>query len=717
MKHVLVALCVAFVWPLFSRAGTPLPFQLEDLQKIVGLREPKISPDGKKIAVVVSTPDWKEDKSRQEIDLIDVASGARRSLTWKRSGIAQVRWSPDGTRLAFLARDDETREPQVYVMPMDGGDALRLTQAKRGIDAYAWSPDGKQIAYATADDPVNEKEIKTHNDAFQVTDNHFLTRAALTPSHVWLVPSAGGVEERLTQGAYSVQTDEQDSPPVLSWSRDGRSIAVTRFPGPYWGPSFRCVIVRVSVDGNESYELGKLPELTEQGASNPRFAPEGATLAFARPRNGDQNNGSAVYVLANGATRDATRALARHIRDYAWLPNGKALLLSGYVGTDAVLWEQPLSGTAKKLDLGEVQVGSGLSVAKNGAIAFVGSTATHPSEVFVMSSTGAKPRRLTDVNAFAEQMSLARSESFEWDGPNGFREDGVLTYPVGYCPESEMGAINREGMRSPDKMPGDVMAGTRATTGNAGSPTQAEQELMRVSDSGHCMQGQKYPLVVLIHGGPTATSTRMFSPLPQLLAAQGFLVLQPNYRGSTNLGDAYQHAIFQDAGDGPGKDVMAGLTALEKRGIVDESRIGVSGWSYGGYMTAWLSGHYPVWKAAVAGAALTDWMFDYTLSYYQQGDVYLFGGPPTDAKYRDLWREQSPILYAHAVTAPTLILGDVGDANVPLVNSYAWYHALRDAGVPVEFYAYPVDAHFPRDIVRTTDVYRRWVQWMNRHLK
>jgi len=227
----------------------------------------------------------------------------------------------------------------------------------------------------------------------------------------------------------------------------------------------------------------------------------------------------------------------------------------------------------------------------------------------------------------------------------------------------------------------------------------------------------KLPMVLLIHGGPESASTVKFSPLPQLLAAAGFIVFQPNYRGSTNLGDAYQHAIFRDTGAGPGNDVMAGVAAVERLGIVDQDRVGVSGWSYGGYMTAWLTGHYPLWKAAVSGAALTDWVMDYTVAYYQEGDAYFFGGSPWTAKYRGIWREQSPINYAQNVTAPTLIMGDVGDPNVPLVNSYEWYHALRDAGVEVEFYAYPADTHFPKDIVRTTDVYRRWVAWMSRRLK
>ncbi|MFC5579965.1 S9 family peptidase [Rhodanobacter terrae] len=651
------AACCAFALPAHA-ASTASAFQLSDLRKIVNLGEPRISPDGKHIAVIVSTPDWKSDKSQQELDLVDVASGARRALTWKREEISSPRWSPDGMRLAFIAKDAETKHGQLYVMPMDGGDALRVTAIKRGVDAYSWSPDGKQIAFVSEDEPANAKAIKEHDDAFQVTDNHFLTRAALTPWHLWLVPSAGGAAKRLTHGDYSLQTDQQDNAPIPVWSRDGRSIAFTRFPGAYWGPSFHSVIATMDAGGGEPRTL-----VPAEGAMNAAYAPDGDGFAFMRPRGGDQNNGNAVYVTANGKSRDVTGTLARNVDSYVWLPHRKSLLLAGGEGTRSVLWEQPLSGAAKKLDLGEVEAGTDVSVSKTGALAFVGSTPTHPGELYAMDSPDAKPRRLTDLNTFVDSLALGRTESIEWPGPDGFREDGVLTYPVGY------------------------------------------------------RRGQTYPLVLVIHGGPEESSTVKFAPLPQLLAAAGFVVFQPNYRGSNNLGDAYQHAILRDTGAGPGKDVMAGVDAVEKLGIVDTQRIGVSGWSYGGYMTTWLTGHYPVWKAAVSGAALTDWVMDYTVSYYQTGDTYFFGGSPWVAKYRDIWRQQSPITYAHNVTAPTLIMGDVGDPNVPLLNSYEWYHALRDNGVPVEFYAYPVDTHFPKDIVRTTDVYRRWVGWMSQHLQ
>ncbi|HET9819015.1 MAG TPA: S9 family peptidase [Rhodanobacteraceae bacterium] len=650
---VVVALVGA---PMLASAATP--FQLDDLQKLVRLSDPQLSPDGRSVAVVVTTPVWKTDKHDTELDIVDVASGARRALTHDREDVSSPRWSRDGTRLAFLAKDAKTRKSQIYVMPLAGGDARRVTDAKEGVVEFTWSPGSDRIAYLTQDPPINEKAIKAHNKVFQVTDGNFLLRKAVAPWHLWVVSADGGTPTRLTKGDYSLQTDQEGATPLV-WSRDGKSIVFTKFPSPYWGPSYRSVIAEVSAAGK-----GKPATLVDaQGANDFAYAPDSDTFAFMRARNGDQNNGNAVYVGGSGAIRDATAALARNFNAWAWFPGGKALLLQGELGTRSVLWEQPLSGAARVLDLGDVEAGHELSVAKSGEIAFVGSTVSHPDELYVMGSAQAKPRRLTDVNAFVDKLDLGRSASVQWKSSDGFDADGVLTYPVDY------------------------------------------------------RSGKKYPLVLVIHGGPEGASTIGFSPLPQLLAAAGFLVFEPNYRGSINLGDAYQHAIYRDTGQGPGEDVMAGLVAVEKLGIVDTDRIGVSGWSYGGYMTTWLTGHYDNWKAAVSGAALTDWVMDYTIAYYQMGDLYFFGGSPWTDKYWDIWRQQSPITYARNVQAPTLIMGDVGDSNVPLVNSYEWYHALRDNGVTVEFWAYPADTHFPRDIVQTTDVYRRWVDWMKQYLK
>ena len=657
MMHFVLAVTVGLYAGLGSApAAQATGFQLKDLRQLTTLSDPRVAPNGKYVVVVMSTPVWKTDKRNTRLVLVNVATGRQRTLTWNREGVSLPRWSPKGLRLAFLATGTKSKKPQIFIMPMQGGDAHRITDTKQGVNTFSWSPDGKQIAYIAQDPPLNAKAIKAHNKVFRITDGNFQLRHDVAPWQLWVVASNGGKAQRLTAGTFSLNTDQGGATPP-AWSNDGQHIAFTEFPSAYWGPSFHSVIATVEVSGGKPHTL-----VDAQGANSFAYAPKGAAFAFFRVRNGDQNNGNAVYVHTAGKTYDATQTLARNFNAFTWLPGARNLLLQGPYGTHSVFWVQPLHGTAQRLALGNVEVGSDINVSKSGLIAFVGTTATHPDELYVLHSLRAKPRRLTDVNGFVDKLQLGRSATIDWKGPNNFREDGVLTYPVAY------------------------------------------------------RKGRTYPLVLVIHGGPEGASTVRFSALPQLFASAGFLVFQPNYRGSINLGDAYQHAIYRDTGEGPGKDVMAGLQAVENLGIVNRKRIGVSGWSYGGYMTTWLTGHYATWKAAVSGAALTDWVMDYTIAYYQRGDTYFFGGSPWRAKYWKIWRAQSPILYARHVTAPTLIMGDVGDPNVPLVNSYEWYHALRDNGVTVAFYAYPENTHFPRDIVQTTDVFRRWVNWMKKYL-
>ncbi|WP_158882112.1 S9 family peptidase [Rhodanobacter sp. L36] len=669
MKFVRRAICctIFFLTCLDVRAAAPV-FQLTDLQRIVALADPQISPDGKKIAVIVSTPDWKADKARKEIDLVDVVSGARRALIANRENLSSPRWSVDGARLAFLAKDPATKQTQVFVMPVTSDNTLRVTDNERGVDDYAWSPDGASIAFVAQDPPPHAEAIKANDKSFHVTNGHYLLTREVASWQLWVAPASGGKARQLTDGDFSLGT-EPGGTTTPAWSHDGKRIAFTKFPGVYWASSFHSVIAEVDVASGGMRTL-----VSDETSGHFQFAPLGDATAYSRPRDGDRNNGDAIYVSTRGKTFDATATLARHFSTYAWMRDGQTLITAGALGTHTALWKQPLSGKATLLDLGDVEANDGLgtttsndttsmSVSSTGAIAFIGTTANHPGELYVLDSIDAKPRRLTDVNAFIDSIQLGRTASIEWKGPNGFREDGVLVYPAGY---------------------------------------EADR---------------KYPLVLVIHGGPTMSSNAGFQRLAQLLAAAGFVVFQPNYRGSPNLGDAYQHAIYRNTGDGPGQDVMAGLAAVEKLGIVDERRIGVTGWSYGGYLTAWLTSHYDVWKAAVAGAPVTDWLMDYSISYYQEGDAYLLGSSPWTNAGWDIWRAQSPITYVRNVKAPTLILADVMDSNVPMVNAEEWYHGLRDNGVPVEFYAYPETSHLPHDIVQVSDIYRRWIGWMEKYLK
>ncbi len=651
---------VIFLFPPISRSqSTGKVFTLDDVRKIVRLSDPQISPDGGQIAVVVSRPDWESDKNKEEIDLVNVNDGSLRSITFERESISGLRWSPDGGRLAFISKSPDSEITQIYVMPMNGGDPVQITESKTGVKEFTWSPDGTKIAFVAQDTVPNPKAIKHNEDAFKVSYNNYLVRTEVQPWHLWIVPSKGGKAEQLTKGEFSSCTDQESISPI-TWNNNGSMIIFQQFPDVWEGNAWHSTIMEVDTSGDEAKTL-----IEDEGSGRPQFAHGTDMLSFLRPRNGDQNNGNAVYVRRDGKNVDVTQKLNRNINYYLWLPDAASMLITGEKGAHSVLWRQPIDGDAEQIDLGKVEVESqSISISNNGIVAFTGNTSEHPSELYVLSSLSSKPKRLTNVNSFVDSLALGKTESVNWKGFDGFDEDGVVTYPAEF------------------------------------------------------MNGKKYPLVLVIHGGPEAASTLGFSPLPHLLSAMGFFVFEPNYRGSTNLGDAYQHAIYRNTGEGPGKDILAGLDKVLQLNVIDTNRIGISGWSYGGYMTSWLNGYYPTkWKAAVEGAALNDWVMDYTIAYYQKGDLYFFGGSPWVDKYWNIWREQSPIVLAKNVKAPTLIMGDAGDENVPIVNSYEMYHALLDNGVHTEFYVYPVGTHFPGDIVRRTDVYKKWIEWMGKYLQ
>lgn len=205
--------------------------------------------------------------------------------------------------------------------------------------------------------------------------------------------------------------------------------------------------------------------------------------------------------------------------------------------------------------------------------------------------------------------------------------------------------------------------------------------------------------------------------MPQVLAAHDWIVFEPNYRGSDNRGNAFFAAIYKDAGQGPGEDVMSGVAYLKSRGLVDPARMAVTGWSYGGFMTTWLAGHYPVWKAAVAGAPVTDWVEMYDLSDGNVTESATTGASPYVGDGMAINRRQSPSSTVSKITAPTLIMCDTGDFRVPIPQSFGLYRALKDNHVTTEFYAIPTGGHFPGDPVMQMDVYQRWVDWLVTYLK
>jgi dipeptidyl aminopeptidase/acylaminoacyl peptidase len=657
---VFIAAAIATCFPAQAAART---IDFSDLRKIVSLSSPQISPDGKRIVFVRSRADFEHDKNVSQVMLVDVRTKQMRELTYERKGISSPQWSPDGRSIAFLAnaKHDEKSEEQsqIFVLSLDGGDARKVSDASNGVDGFTWSPDGKRFAYVTQDDNPHKKQIEEHLDAFEVGSNDYLHNSEAMPSHLWVIGSSGGKARRLTSGTWSLGTVDPYGTSDLSWSADGKKIAFVRFPTPLVGDSLGTVIDVVDVQSGKRFAINANSDLE----GSPEFAPAGTAISYTRNTNGDAGNGASVYVKYVGSSDAPVRAnVDRSIDGKAWAPGGKALWLFGRDGLHTAAWYAPLGGAVKSVALDGVAISQTGNVSHTGALAFVGTTTSHPAEIYYLASPSSKPVQLTNFNSASAHLDLGRVVPVTWHN-DGFAEDGVLTLPPHYDPH------------------------------------------------------KAYPLVLVIHGGPQSASTMAWSSQNQLFASHGYMVFNPNYRGSTNLGDRYQHAIVRDAGDGPGRDVMAGMAAVERSYKVDKTRIAVSGWSYGGYMTSWMIGHYNIWKTAVSGAALNDWFDDYNVAFYVYTDVPFFGGSPWNPRYTAMWRAQSPITYVQNIRTPTLVLGDLGDNNVTITNSFKMYHALKDNGVPVEFVAYPVHGHFPRDPVRSEDVTRRWLAWIDRYLR
>ncbi len=647
-------------------------FEMGDLQKIVNVSSPAISPDGKSIVIIVTRVNWDEDRHDSQLVLVDIATGVQRQLTNIRKGLSAPQWSPTGDRLAFLAETGEEKKAaeQIFVLPMNGGDPQRVTSAPLGVEQFAWRPDGARIAFVSPDEPPNQAEIEKHHDLFEVGDNSFLATAAPTPSHIWLVSASGGAAKRLTSGAWSLSKTAQASSPSspLSWSPDGKQICFTRQADPHYGDSDQTVIEILDIDSGKMRQLTKRTLFEGFGF----FSPDGSKIAYWFPRDGDFNNENEIFVASSTGSegKDVTRGLDRNVMRAIWMPDGKSLLVSGHDGTRTAIWIQPLDGAAKRLDLGDANPSwwswVDADAGKDSSIAFSGGTPTQPTELYYLASPDAKAKRLTDFNQEIATIDLGRTDSFEWNGPDAFTEDGTVVYPPNFSRE------------------------------------------------------KKYPLFVYLHGGPqtAATTDNPDFAFTQLVVSHGYVFFEPNYRGSDNRGNKYQRAIVNDAADGGGRDIMAGIAALEKQGFIDASRVAVGGWSYGGFMTSWLISHYHNWKAAVSGAAGNSRVDRYSLSVEGVLMRYRWGGSPWKKEYAKAYAEQSPITYASDISTPTLILHDTGDPNVSITDAYLLYHALKDNNVTVKFIAIPVAGHFPYDSpVRETDIYHYWIDWLDQYVK
>ncbi len=641
--------------------------QIGDMARIVDLEEPAISPNAGRVAVIAIAQDLRRNSEVNTLLLVDTRSSRTQRLV-TGSDVTVPRWSPQGTQLAYLARPSENGVRQLFIRNSNGHTA-QLTHAQGDVVDAAWSPDGRRLAFVATDrqDPA---------PFFFAGDNDY-TASALTPAeHLWLVSAAGGKATRLTSGSWTIAPTDPGGifSPQIAWTRDGRRITYTRVENTFSGDSEYSTLWQLDVGtratqkltGHSAFEL------------SPAYSPDGSRLAYWYPRNGDFNAENTLREVRQGTDMQDAPDLDRNIAASLWLPDSRHLLICAADGTQNVFWRVGPAGT-RRIPLGDLHpvcdpyssstfdAGIAGDVAPDGSVAFVGTSATSARELYYLPAASTTPRQLTHVNAFLSQIAVGAMSELNWTGPDGFAEDGVVTDPPNAQPSA------------------------------------------------------KYPVVLLIHGGPGLSSSRDFVretwPLAQMIASRGYVVLQPNYRGSDNLGNAYMTAIVRNTVVGPSADILAGLNALERRGGIDASRVAVSGWSYGGELTSWLIGHDHRWRAAVSGAAVNNEFDEYNLSTSNVQDRYPLGASPFTADGQRIYRDNSPITYYAQITTPTLIWGTTQDPVVPITQSYALFHALTDNHVPVRFAVFPASTHGPADPRQTAELTRLWLSWLDAHLR
>jgi dipeptidyl aminopeptidase/acylaminoacyl peptidase len=396
----------------------------------------------------------------------------------------------------------------------------------------------------------------------------------------------------------------------------------------------------------------------------PQFSPTGSTVQYIYPHG--PGPVSVMNVFFND--RNVSAHFDRDVAEAQWMPDGRSVIAMAPDRIASALWLITEGAGAHRIDLGALSV-TDYDVGKSGAIALVASNASTPPELYYLAAPSSRAVKLTSANVNIRTYQYGRSVELQWTAPDGERSDGIVTYPVGY------------------------------------------------------RQGHRYPLVVWNHGGPEAASLATFGGgeigrLRYGFSSHGYIVFEPNYRGSDNLGNAHEHGIYRDPGAGPGRDVMAGIRALEKTGAVDLSKIAVVGHSYGGYMTTWLIGHEHMWRSAAVADGVTDWRQEYDFS--AAGNLAWtrdsLGGTPMDPTAAPLYRSGSPISYAPAITTPTLILSGTADQTVPITESFELYHALNDRHIPVRFIGIPGAHHSPSKPVQVDRYYMAILNWVVEHM-
>lgn len=619
-------------------ASNKKPLTAEQAIKTRNISDLRFAPDGKLVALVVTEPPSGTTRLRH-IWMLDAVSHELRQFTSSAKSEDTPRWSPDGKRLAFLSDRGESR--QIYAISMDGGEAVPLTNGKRAIQSFGWSPDGKQIAFLAPEPKTDEedKKEKSKDDARVADrDDH--------PPRVWLLDVDSGKIRKLTSGHWRVNE--------IEWIPDGTRLIASATDHPESDEETNHIFAIDVADG-------KMAQLAApRGPFHTlRVSLDGTTLAYVGSRiDGPSPHDLYTLPIQGGTAHNITgQGIDRPVLAYAWRRDS-TLIAAVQDGFKTKLISITVSGSIKPLPAASVNVRA-FDISSSGMIAFAGSTATAPEELWI----GASPdeaQRVSNLNESWAQFALVRPEFIHYKSFDGVEIEGALLKP-------------------------------------ATAPA-----------------GAKLATIVLVHGGPTGAWSDSIDGWGQLLAAHGFAVFYPNIRGSTGYGHKFIEMNRGDWGGGDYRDMMAGVDYLVAQGIADPQRLGIGGWSYGGYMSEWAITQTTRFKAAVCGAGLANLASEFGTENGSAYDEWFYGTPYENL---DAFMKSSPVKYLKNARTPTLILQGDADTTDPIGQSQELYRGLKHYGVEAEMVIYPREPHGLREEKHLVDRLNRIVAWYEAHLQ